>query len=173
MALYALGEQRVQLLGERHFIAPTAAVIGRVVLGNDSSVWFNAVIRGDNEPIHVGESTNIQDGAVLHVDPGFPMRLGRMVSVGHKAMLHGCTVDDGSLIGMNSVVMNGARIGAGSIIGANALVPEGKEIPAGVLAVGTPARVIRELRPEDKELLLQNAREYVLRSAYYRDNFRV
>jgi carbonic anhydrase/acetyltransferase-like protein (isoleucine patch superfamily) len=136
-------------------------------------VWFNAVIRGDNEPIHVGESTNIQDGAVLHVDPGFPMRLGRMVSVGHKAMLHGCTVDDGSLIGMNSVVMNGARIGAGSIIGANALVPEGKEIPAGVLAVGTPARVIRELRPEDKELLLQNAREYVLRSAYYRDNFRV
>jgi carbonic anhydrase/acetyltransferase-like protein (isoleucine patch superfamily) len=172
MALFALGQHRVQLVGERHFIAPTAAVIGRVILENDASVWFNAVVRGDNEPIHIGEATNVQDGAVLHVDPGFPMRLGRMVSVGHQAMLHGCSVEDGSLIGMNSVVMNGARIGKGSIIGANSLVPEGKEIPGGVLALGSPARVIRELGPEDRELLLANARDYVKRLKYYLENLR-
>jgi len=172
MPLYALGEHRVELRGERHFIAPSAAVIGRVVLENDASVWFNAVVRGDNEPIRIGEASNVQDGAVLHVDPGFPLRLGRMVSIGHKAMLHGCTVADGSLVGMNAVVMNGARIGKGSIIGANALVPEGKEIPDGVLAVGTPARVIRELRPEDRELLLANARDYVKRLRFYLENLR-
>src|SRR5205085_1475859 len=125
------------------YVAPTAAVIGSVVLGRQSSVWFNVVIRGDNELITVGERTNIQDGSVLHADPGKPLLLGANVTIGHKVMLHGCEVCDASLIGMNAVLLNGAKVGAGSILGAGSLVPEGREIPAGVLALGTPARVVR------------------------------
>ena len=129
MPIYSLGERKVEFRGREWFVAPTASVIGSVVLGNEANIWFDVVIRGDNELITIGERVNVQDGSVLHADPGFPLTLARGVSVGHKAMLHGCTVGEGSLIGMNSVVMNGAVIGKGSIVGSNALVAEGKTFP--------------------------------------------
>ena len=127
--IYRLGERRPEM--ENNFIAPNASVIGDVVLGDQVSVWFNAVLRGDNEPIVAGTESNVQDGAILHTDPGFPLEIGRGVTVGHMAMLHGCAVGDYSLIGINAVVLNGARIGRYCIIGAHALITEGKEIPDG------------------------------------------
>ncbi|MEW6690273.1 MAG: gamma carbonic anhydrase family protein [Pseudomonadota bacterium] len=172
MPIHSLGEHKVELRGEHHFIAPGAQLAGAIVLENLVNVWFGVVIRGDNDRIHVGEGTNLQDGVVLHCDAGFPLTIGRNVSVGHKAMLHGCTVGDGALIGINSVVLNGARIGAGALIGANALVPEGREIPPGVLAVGTPCKIVRELKAEEKENLLWIAREYVERSRLFRRELR-
>ena len=126
MPLFSIGERRVALVGEHHFIAPDATLVGDITLQQDVSVWFKVVIRAENDHITIGAGSNIQDGSVLHVDPGYPLTLGRMVSVGHKVMLHGCTIGDGSLVGINSVVMNGARVGAGSLIGANTLIPEGK-----------------------------------------------
>ena len=140
MPLFSIGERRVELRGEHHFIAPGASLIGSIVLENNVNVWFNVVIRADNDRVSIGEGCNIQDGSVLHVDPGYPMNLARRVTIGHKVMLHGCTVGEGALIGINSVVMNGARIGAHSLIGANTLIAEGKEIPEGVLVLGSPAR---------------------------------
>ena len=172
MPLFAIGERRVQLLGEHHYIAPDASVIGSVVLHNDVSVWFNVVIRAENDRISIGEKCNIQDGSVLHVDPGYPMTLGACVSVGHKAMLHGCTIGEGSLIGINSVIMNGARIGRGTLIGANTLVAEGKEIPDGVLVLGSPGKIVRELKPEERDSLLKVARGYVERSRFYKTNLK-
>ena len=172
MPIYSLNERRVELRGEHHFIAHDATLAGSIVLENEVSVWFGVVIRADNDQVHIGEATNIQDGSVLHVDPGFPMALGRRVTVGHQAMLHGCSVGDGALIGINSVILNGARIGAGTLVGANTLVPEGKEIPPGVLVVGTPARVVRELKPEEKENLLRIAQGYVERSRRFKQELR-
>jgi carbonic anhydrase/acetyltransferase-like protein (isoleucine patch superfamily) len=172
MPLYSLNERRVELRGTHHFIAHDATLAGSIVLENEVSVWFGVVIRADNDQIHLGEATNIQDGAVLHVDPGFPLTLGRRVTVGHKAMLHGCSVGDGALIGINSVILNGARIGAGALVGANTLVPEGKEIPPGVLVVGTPAKVVRELRPEERDNLLRIAQGYVERSRRFKQELR-
>ena len=172
MPIYSIGERRPEFRGSRHYIAPGAQLAGSVVLENDVSVWFNVVMRAEKEPIHLGEGTNIQDGSVLHVDPGFPMTLGRFVTVGHKAMLHGCTVGEAALIGINSVVLNGARIGAGSLIGANALIPEGKEIPPGVLVLGSPGKVVRELKPEEREGLLRIAQGYIERSQLYRAQLR-
>jgi carbonic anhydrase/acetyltransferase-like protein (isoleucine patch superfamily) len=172
MSLYSLGERRIELRGEHHFIAHDATLAGSIVLESEVSVWFGVVMRADNDRIHVGAQSNIQDGAVLHVDPGFPLTLGRGVSIGHKAMLHGCTVGDGALVGINAVVLNGARIGAGALIGANALVAEGKEIPPGVLVVGSPGRVVRELRPEEKALLPQIAASYVERARMFREMLR-
>ena len=172
MPLFSIGERRVELLGERHFIAYDATLVGSVVLHSDVNIWFKAVLRGDNDRITVGEETNVQDGAVLHADPGFPLDVGRRVSVGHKAMLHGCSIGDGSLVGINSVILNGARIGAGSLIGANTLIPEGKEIPDGVLVVGTPGKIVRELRPEEKAVLLENAAGYVMRARLYREGLK-
>ena len=136
------------------------------------SVWFNVVIRADDDSVHIGEASNIQDGSILHVDPGYPMILGRQVSIGHKVMLHGCTVGDGALIGINSVVMNGAKIGPGSLIGANTLVPEGKEIPEGVLVIGSPGKIVRDLTPEERENLLRMARGYVERSRLFKTHLR-
>src|SRR5512139_2110595 len=133
MPVYSLNERRVEFRGAHHYIAPGAMVAGSVILEDAVNIWFNVVIRGDNDVVHIGEGTNIQDGAVLHCDPGFPLTIGRRAVIGHKAMLHGCTVGDGALIGINAVVLNGARVGAGALVGANALVPEGKEIPPGVL----------------------------------------
>ncbi len=167
MPIFSLNERRVELRGEHHFIAYDATLAGSIVLENEVSVWFGVVIRADNDQVRIGEATNVQDGSVLHCDPGFPLTLGRNVSVGHKAMLHGCSIGDGTLIGINSVVLNGARIGAGSLIGANALIPEGKEIPPGVLVVGTPGKVVRELKPEEKEGILRIARGYVERSRLF------
>ena len=172
MPLYSIGERRVALRGTHHYIAPDASLIGSVTLENEVSVWFNVVIRADNDQVSIGESTNVQDGSVLHVDPGYPMTLGRRVTVGHKVMLHGCTVGDGSLIGINSVVMNGAKIGKSALIGANTLIAEGKEIPDGVLVLGSPGKIVRELKQEEKDYLLKIAAGYVERSRFYQSNLK-
>ena len=163
---------RSQLQGDHHFIAHDATLVGSIILENEVNIWFGVVIRADNDQVHVGEATNIQDGSVLHVDSGFPMTLGRRVTVGHKSMLHGCNVGDGALIGINSVILNGAKIGAGALIGANSLVPEGREIPPGVLAVGSPAKVIRELRPEQIAGLLLVSEGYVARSRLFKEHLK-
>jgi carbonic anhydrase/acetyltransferase-like protein (isoleucine patch superfamily) len=172
MPIFSLNERRVEFRGAHHYVAHDATLAGSIILENEVNIWFGVVIRADNDLVHVGEATNIQDGAVLHVDPGFPMTLGRRVTIGHKAMLHGCTVGDGSLIGINSVILNGAKIGAGSLVGANALVPEGKEIPPGVLAVGSPAKVVRDLTPEQVAAILQISEDYVARSRLFRQQLR-
>lgn len=158
--IYKLGERVPLLRGEHHFIAENATVIGSVILENQTSIWFNAVIRGDNDTITVGENSNIQDGAVLHTDPGVPLTIGKGVTIGHQAMLHGCTVGDNSLIGINAVVLNGATIGRNCIVGANALVTEGKTIPDNSLVVGSPAKVIRTLDEQSHDLLRLNAKVY-------------
>jgi carbonic anhydrase/acetyltransferase-like protein (isoleucine patch superfamily) len=172
MPIFSLGERRVELRGEHHFIAHDATLVGSVSLDNDVSIWFKVVIRADNDLVRIGEGANVQDGAVLHVDPGYPLTLGRMVTVGHKAMLHGCTIGEGSLIGINSVVMNGARIGKGSLLGANTLIPEGKEIPDGVLVVGSPGKVVRDLRQDESDFLLRAARIYIERGRLYKRQLR-
>jgi len=172
MPLYSIGERRVLLRGAHHYIAPDASIIGSVTLEHEVSVWFNVVIRADNDQVAIGEQTNVQDGSVLHVDPGYPMNLGRRVTVGHKVMLHGCSVGDGSLIGINSVVMNGAKIGKSTLIGANTLIAEGKEIPDGVLVLGSPGKIVRELKQEEKDYLLKIADGYVRRSRFYQQNLR-
>ena len=167
--LYSLGEDRVDIAGEDYFVADNAAVIGRVRLENNASVWFSAVIRGDNELITVGENSNVQDGAVLHTDPGCPLVIGKNVTVGHQAMLHGCTIGDNSLIGINAVVLNGARIGSNCLIGANSLVTENKEIPDGSLVMGSPAKVIRPLSTEQLAGLTESAATYVNRFKQFKD----
>ncbi len=159
--IYRLGDKRVEIVGDNYFVADNATVVGLVRLENNVSVWFNAVIRGDNELITVGENSNIQDGSALHTDPGMPLTIGRNVTVGHQVMLHGCTIGDGSLIGINSVVLNGARIGKSCLIGANSLVTEGKEIPDGSLVMGSPAKVIKRLTEEQQQGLLLSAEIYV------------
>ena len=159
--LYSLGEDSVEITGEDYFVADNATVVGKVRLEDNSSVWFNAVIRGDNEWITVGENSNIQDGSVLHTDPGIPLTIGKNVTVGHQVMLHGCTIGDNSLIGINSVVLNGAKIGKNCLIGANSLVTEGKEIPDGSLVMGSPAKVIKTLSEAQQARLLLSAETYV------------
>ena len=168
MPVYSLADKKVRLEGEDHFIAHNATLVGSIVLEHAANVWFGVIIRADNDLIRIGAGTNIQDASVLHCDPGFPLTLGRNVSIGHKVMLHGCTVGEGALIGINSVILNGAKIGAGSLVGANSLVAEGKEIPPGVLAIGSPARVVRELKPEEREGLLRVARGYVERARLFK-----
>lgn len=169
MPIFSLNERRVEFRGTHHFVAYDATLAGSIILENEVNIWFGVVIRADNDQVHIGEATNIQDGSVLHCDPGFPLTLGRNVTVGHKAMLHGCSIGDGTLIGINSVILNGARIGAGSLIGANSLVPEGKQIPPGVLAMGSPAKVVRELLPEQIAGLLKVAQGYVARSNLFKE----
>lgn len=164
--IYELGPRKVRIEG-RVFVADSADVIGSVVLKNESSVWFNTVLRGDSDVLTIGEQTNIQDGAVLHADPGAPLILGRGVTVGHQAMVHGCTVGDYSLIGINSVVLNHAKIGQYCIIGANALVTEHQEIPDGSLVLGTPGKVVRTLDDEARRTLEDSAAGYVERAAQY------
>ncbi len=171
MSIYALGE-RTPRFGEGCWVAHNATVIGAVQAGRDVSIWYNVVIRGDNDPITIGDGTNIQDGSVLHNDDGVPLVIGNDVTVGHMVMLHGCTVGDGSLIGINAVVLNHAVIGKNCIIGANALIPEGKVIPDRSLVVGSPGRVIRELSEEDIAGLKQNAAHYVQNARLYEDELR-
>jgi carbonic anhydrase/acetyltransferase-like protein (isoleucine patch superfamily) len=168
MAVYSLGERKVTVHGGEWYIAENAAVIGSVVIANYASIWFNVVIRGDTELIAIGERSNIQDGSVLHADPGAPLTVSRNVSVGHNVMLHGCTVGEGSLIGINSVVLNHAVIGKSTIIGANTLVSEGKTIPDGVLVLGSPGKVVRQLTLEEKDGLLRIADGYVQRARIFR-----
>src|SRR5437667_6367773 len=172
MAIYSLGERKVAFRGEEWFIADNATVIGTVILHDQASVWFNSVVRGDNDIITIGEHTNIQDAAVLHVDPGIPLTLGKNVSVGHQAMLHGCTIGDGSLVGIGAIIMNHAVIGSGCLIAAGAIIPEGKTFPDGVLILGSPGKVVRELEPEEKEDLLKNADVYVQRAKLYREKLK-
>lgn len=159
--LFSLGDARVEIAGDDYFVAHNATVVGHVRLENNASVWFNAVIRGDNELITVGENSNIQDGSVLHTDPGVPLVIGKNVTVGHKVMLHGCVIGDNSLIGINSVILNGAKIGKNCLIGANSLVTEGKEIPDGSLVMGSPARVIKQLTADQQQGLQRSADTYV------------
>jgi carbonic anhydrase/acetyltransferase-like protein (isoleucine patch superfamily) len=159
--IYRLDERRVVRHGET-FVAPNATLIGSVILHEHSSVWFNVVIRGDNDPIVIGPESNIQDGSVLHTDEGVPLTVGRGVTVGHKVMLHGCTIGDYSLIGINAVVLNRARIGANCIIGANTLITEGKEIPDGSMVMGSPGKVIRQLTDVERSRLMASAAGYVV-----------
>ena len=154
-------------LGSGSFVAPSADVIGNVTLKSGASVWFNAVIRGDNEEIIIGENSNIQDGSILHADPGFPLVVGANVSVGHCVMLHGCHIGDDCLIGINSVILNGARIGKNCVIGANALVAEGKVIPDGSVVLGSPGKIVRQIRPEEMRMISENARDYAHRGARF------
>jgi len=170
--IYSLNEQRVEARGN-YYVAAGAAVIGSVVLGRDVSVWFNAVVRGDNDVITIGDGTNIQDGAVLHVDPGFPLDIGSHVTVGHQAMLHGCTIGDRSLVGIQAVVLNGAVIGEDCVIGAKTFIPENREIPPRSLVVGSPGRVVRTLDDDALEALKQAASHYVHRIGVYRDGLAV
>lgn len=162
MPICALGEKSPQTAGPNSFwVAPTAYVIGDVTLGRDVGIWFGAVLRGDKEPLIIGDGTNIQEHAMIHADPGFPVKIGTGVTIGHRAIVHGCSIGDGTLIGMGATILNGARIGRNCLIGAGTLVTEGKEIPDGSLVMGSPAKVIRPLTPEGIEALQKPARNYV------------
>lgn len=167
MAIYRLGEDEPHLAAGA-WVADNATVIGRVRLGVDASVWYGSVIRGDNDLISIGARSNIQDGSVLHTDHGIPMVIGDDVTVGHQVMLHGCTVGDGSLIGIQSVVLNGARIGRNCLVGAKSLVTEGKEFPDGSLIMGSPAKVVRMLTPEQFQMLAYGAGHYIHQAARHR-----
>lgn len=164
---YSLDEHKVICTGD-YWIAPNATVIGKVVLENNVSIWFNVVVRGDNEVITIGENSQVQDGSVLHSDPGLPVTLGKNVSIGHMAMVHGCTIGDGSLIGIRSVIMNGAVVGRNCLIGASALVAEGATIPDGSLVLGTPGKVVRALSAEEITKINGFADSYVRRFKRYR-----
>ncbi len=166
MILSAVGKTPV--LPEDVFVAENAVVVGDVVLAEGVSVWFGALIRGDVDAIRIDEGTNVQDGAVLHVDAGSPLTIGRDVTVGHAAVLHGCTIGDGTLVGIKSVILNGAKIGKNCLIGANALVTENKVIPDGSLVVGSPGKILRSLTPDEIDSIVMNARHYVELATHYR-----
>ncbi len=161
---------KVPIIAPTAYVADGARVIGHVELGEHASVWFNAVLRGDNDWIRIGAGSNVQESAVLHTDPGHPLTVGAQVTIGHQAMLHGCTVGDGSLIGIQAIVLNGARIGRGCLIGAGALVTEGKAIPDFSLVMGTPAKVVRTLGEDDAARLRVSAQSYVDRAARFREH---
>lgn len=167
MALYKLGDISPTIAASA-YVAPNASIIGNVVLADSSSVWFGATLRGDNETISLGVNSNVQDGAVMHTDPGFPLRVGANASVGHQAMLHGCIVGDGSLIGIQAVILNAAIIGKGCLVGAGAVITERKKFADGTLILGAPAKVVRELTAEERENILKIAANYASRGAYYR-----
>ncbi|MBI2802303.1 MAG: gamma carbonic anhydrase family protein [Gammaproteobacteria bacterium] len=162
--IYQLEERRVRAEGD-YWVAENATLIGAVLLKHNANVWFGAVLRGDRDTITIGENTNIQDLCVLHTDLGFPLALGSFVTVGHKAMLHGCTVGDNTLIGINAVILNGAKVGANCLIGAGALITENKEIPDGSLVMGAPAKIVRSTTPDQVAMMKQQAQGYV-------DNFK-
>lgn len=151
------------------WVAPDANIIGKVVLDADSSVWFGCTLRGDNEMLTIGRGSNVQENCVFHTDMGFPLTLGENVTIGHKAMLHGCTVGDGSLIGMGATILNGAKIGAGCLIGAGALVTEGKDIPDGSMVLGAPGKVVRELDEATRQTLIASALHYQENARRFRD----
>ena len=171
MIIYSLDNGTPQC-GENVYIAPGASVIGDVVLGSNVGIWFGAVVRGDNERITVGDGTNIQDCCVMHTDPGCPLDIGSNVTVGHQAMLHGCTIGDGTLIGINAVVLNNARIGKNCLIGASALIADGKVIPDNSLVVGAPGRVIRQLQQKEVDMLSQFNRSYIDKIARYKSSLK-
>jgi carbonic anhydrase/acetyltransferase-like protein (isoleucine patch superfamily) len=167
MAIYQLDDVVPQIAATA-WVAPSATVIGRVVMEEGASVWYGAVLRGDNDLIHIGRNSNVQDGSVLHTDSGMPLTLGDNVTVGHQVMLHGCTVGEGTLIGIHAVVLNGAKIGRRCIVGAGALVTEGKEFPDGSLIVGSPARMVRALDADQIALLGHLAEHYIVQTKRHR-----
>ena len=160
MAVYELDSQTPHIAASA-WVADSAQVMGNVTLAEDVSIWFGAVLRGDTEHMAIGRGSNIQDGSVLHADIGKPLTVGENVTVGHMVMLHGCTIGDGSLIGIGAVVLNGAKIGKGCIVGAGSLVTEGKEFPDGSMIMGSPAKVVRELTPEQQQGLVGSAQHYI------------
>jgi carbonic anhydrase/acetyltransferase-like protein (isoleucine patch superfamily) len=162
MAIYQLDGQAPDLPSDgNYFIADTATVVGKVRLLSSASVWFGAVLRGDNEWIEIGEGSNVQDNSTCHTDMGFPLKIGKNCTVGHNVILHGCTIEDGALVGMGSIIMNGARIGRGSIVGAGSVITEGKQFPEYSLIIGAPARVIRTLDPAQVEKMGGAAKSYM------------
>ncbi|SFT65739.1 Carbonic anhydrase or acetyltransferase, isoleucine patch superfamily [Pseudovibrio denitrificans] len=170
MPFYKLGDRSPNVPENgNYWVAPCASLIGHVQLDEEANVWFGAVLRGDTELIHVGARSNIQDGSVLHTDLGYPLVIGANCTVGHKAILHGCTIGEGSLIGMGATILNGAKIGKGCIVGANALVPEGKVIPDGSLVVGMPGKVVRELDEEAQAMLIRSADGYVMNAQRFKE----
>jgi carbonic anhydrase/acetyltransferase-like protein (isoleucine patch superfamily) len=169
----SLGGVGVEAESGQCWIAPTAVVIGRVRLMTDASVWWGAVLRGDNEPITIGHGSNVQDNAVLHTDPGFPLEIGPHVTVGHQAMLHGCIIGEGSLIGIGAVILNGARIGRNCLIGAMAFIGEGKVIPDNALVKGIPGKVVGEVTPEQAARMHAGTASYVSNWRRYRDHSRI
>ena len=173
MEIYELDGQAPDLPADgNYFIAETATVIGRVRLKPGASVWFGAVLRGDNEWIEIGEGANIQDGSTCHTDLGFPMVIGKNCTVGHNVILHGCTLEDGALVGMGSIVMNGAKIGRGSVVGAGSVITEGKEFPENSLIIGSPARVIRTLSPEQATAMGRAAKSYAIRGPQFKNGLK-
>ncbi len=171
MAIYQLGEDAPRI-ADNAWVADSAEVIGRVSLASEASIWYGCVLRGDNEWLSIGERSNVQDLSALHTDMGYPLTLGKGVTVGHQVMLHGCTIGDGSLIGIQSVILNGARIGRNCLVGAGTLVPEGKEFPDGVLIVGTPAKIVRELTPEQITRINEAAERYVENASRHRQGLK-
>ena len=165
--IYTLGDRVPEFEGAGHFVADNASIIGSVRLGDRASVWFSCVLRGDNDWLVVGERSNIQDGAVLHTDPGIELHSGKGVTVGHKAMLHGCTIGDNSLIGIGSTILNGAKIGNNCLVGAHALITENKEFPDGSLILGAPAKAVRRLSEEEIEHIRWSADTYVRNAARF------
>jgi len=172
MALYKLGGISPTIASSA-YVAPSASVIGNAFLADNSSVWFGATLRGDNEAISIGANSNVQDGTVMHTDPGFPLILGAHVSVGHQAMLHGCTVGEGSLIGIQAVVMNAAVVGKGCLVGAGAVLTERKVFADGTLILGAPGKVVRDLTEEERANLLKIAANYAARATYYRSHLQL
>ena len=169
MNVYDLGAASPSLPdADEYWIAPNAVVLGRVTLKKNASVWFGATLRGDNDPIEVGENSNVQDGSVLHTDTGSPLTIGANVTIGHMVMLHGCTIGDNSLIGIGSIILNGAKIGRNCLIGANCLITEGKEIPDNSLVMGAPGKVVREVSAEQAQVLGGSALHYVENWKRYR-----
>jgi carbonic anhydrase/acetyltransferase-like protein (isoleucine patch superfamily) len=167
MAIYEL-DDRVPQMHESAWVADSAEVIGDVQLGQDSSIWFGTVLRADTESLRIGRGSNIQDNSVLHADPGVPLVVGDNVTVGHQVMLHGCTIGDGSLIGIGAVVLNHAKIGKNCLVGAGSLITEGKEFPDGSMIIGSPARAVRQLTPEQIEGLKVIARHYIANARRYK-----
>jgi carbonic anhydrase/acetyltransferase-like protein (isoleucine patch superfamily) len=169
MALYKLGDVS-PTIAPTAYVAPNATIVGNAILADHVSVWFGATLRGDNEVISIGVESNVQDGAVMHTDPGFPLLVGMSVSIGHLAMVHGCTIGDGSLIGIQAVVLNAAVIGKGCLVGAGAVVTERKVFADGTLILGAPAKVVRDLTADERENMLKIAANYAARGAYYRNH---
>lgn len=169
MAIYRLGELTPRISASA-YVAPGATVIGNVILGERVSVWPGAVIRGDNDVIDIGDNTNIQDGAVLHVDPGFPMAIGKNVTIGHQTMLHGCTIGEGALVGIQAIVLNRVVVGRECLVAAGALIAEGKVFPECTLIVGAPAKALRSLRDDELAMLRVNVESYLRRGQRFRED---
>ncbi|MDP7591301.1 MAG: gamma carbonic anhydrase family protein [Litorilituus sp.] len=170
--IYQLGEKKPRI-SDTSYIAPTATIIGNTEIADNASVWFNVVIRADMDKVTIGENSNIQDGSILHVDSGYPMTIANNVTVGHKVMLHGCTIGEGSLIGMNAVILNGANIGKYCLIGANALVTENMQVPDGSLVMGSPAKIVKQLDKKAQALIARGAEHYVQNGQRYKEELKL